>query len=250
MKNNNDKNHKKGSRKKSSQNFVECDNCGMLPVCRPINTDNQPMDLTETFLSRREPVKAGISLFQKDDKLTDIYAVCSGTFKITQITANGEEQILGFRFPGELLGEDAIYPNEHGYTATAVNNGAVCRVQVHDLKSCGEMMPAMQQNIIELLSRQSSAIQQQLGALVARKTAEQQLVAFLLDIAKRNAAYLGTMSSIKLAISREDMANFLGLRRETLSRQLTKLQKNGLLTIKGKQLELLNLDKLTQLANL
>ncbi len=248
---NSDKKHKGSCGKSATDaNFVDCENCGMFPICRPVEAGGQSVTLVENFLSRREPLKSGESLFVKDETLTDIYAVSSGTFKIVQFAVDGEEQILGFRFPGELLGEDALYPGKYGYTAVAINGSSVCRIPIQELNASSEMMPAMQRNMIELLGMQSYVTQKQMSSLAACKSAEQKLVAFLLNIAERKAAHDGSSTSIKLTVTRDNIANFLGLRRETLSRLLSKLQKEGLIAINGKQLELLALDKLSELANL
>lgn len=230
--------------------FVDCENCGLFPVCRPIESGGQSMVLVESFLSRREAVKLGESLFLKDDPLTDIYAVSSGTFKIVQYGVDGEEQILGFRFPGELLGEDALYPGKYGYTAVAISGSSVCRLPVQEFNASSNIIPTMQRNMIELLSMQCYVTQKQMSSLAACKSAEQKLVAFLLNIAERKAAHDGSSTNIKLTITRDNIANFLGLRRETLSRLLSRLQKEGLLAIKGKQLQLLQPDRLNKLANL
>ena len=75
------------------------------------------------------------------------------------------------------------------------------------------------------------------------------LAAFLLNICQRNAKHSGNSAKLSLTISRHDIACFLGMRRETLSRLLSKLQQEQLIKISGKQLSLLGIDNLRQLAN-
>ena len=73
--------------------------------------------------------------------------------------------------------------------------------------------------------------------------------AFLLNIIERNAGYTGSNDSIELPLSRNDVANFLGLRRETLSRVFSKFQKEQLIQVEGKKIQLLEIEKLTKLAD-
>lgn len=234
--------------KKPDADYVACKNCGMEPICRPVATGGQNVPLSDAYLNRRNVVLAGESLFARGEAMTNLYAVSSGVFRIVQISPDGEEHVLGFRFPGELLGDDAFYSGSYSYTAIAITDSSACSVLMKEFNACSELVPSMQRNIIELLSRQNHNIQQQMSVLVARKNAEQQLVAFLLNIARRQMANEGLARRFDLAISRDSIANFLGFRRETLSRLLSRLQKKGLIRLDARQLELLDPVELSRLA--
>ncbi len=236
--------------KDPNNKYVDCDNCAMEPLCVPIETNKQPLTLTETYLSRRISTDSGQALFVKDEPISAIYAVSSGTFKLTLNNENNEEKVMGFRFAGELIGEDALHPEKYAYNAVAIGKSSVCKVDVSELKACCEVIPNLQLNLVDLLTRQSSISQTEFQALIAKKSAESLLAAFLLNIAKRKSAHDGTKDSLNLSISRDNIANFLGLRRETLSRIFSKLQKEELIKVEGKQIQLIEFDKLTHLANL
>jgi CRP/FNR family transcriptional regulator len=231
-------------------NFVECDDCSMNSVCQPITTSTQSIDLSESYLHRRIATKANNVLFKHSTPLTSIYAVSSGVFKLCQQTDDGTANIIGLRFPGELIGEDALFLKTYNYTAIAIGNSSVCKVSVEQITSCGQLVPEVQQNLIELLSRQSYVRQRNFQAYIGKKSADSLLSAFLLNIIERNASYTGSDNSIELPINRNDIANFLGLRRETLSRVFSKFQKEQLIQVEGKKIELLEQDKLIKLANL
>ena len=110
-------------------------------------------------------------------------------------------------------------------------------------------MSKIQQNFIELLSRQSHVRQRNFQAYIGKKSADSLLAAFLLNIVERNADYTGSNDSIHLPLSRNDVANFLGLRRETLSRVFSKFQKEQLIQVDGKKIQLVEVEKLTKLAD-
>ncbi len=153
------------------------------------------------------------------------------------------------RFPGELSGEDALYLKTYNYTASAIGDSSVCKVSVDQMTSCGKLVPEVQQNLIELLSRQSYVRQRNFQAYIGKKSADSLLAAFLLNIIERNADYTGSDDSIELPLSRNDVANFLGLRRETLSRVFSKFQKEQLIQVEGKKIQLLEIERLNKLAD-
>ncbi|MDX2370594.1 MAG: helix-turn-helix domain-containing protein [Colwellia sp.] len=235
--------------KTDKNNYVECGDCSMNSVCRPLSTVKQSINLSESYLHRRIASKANNVLFKQSTPLTNIYAVSSGTFKLCQQTDDSTENIIGLRFPGELIGEDALFLKNYNYTAIAVGDSSVCKVSVEQMNSCGQLVPEVQQNLIELLSRQSYVRQRNFQAYIGKKSADSLLAAFLLNIIERNASYSGSDNSIELAINRNDIANFLGLRRETLSRVFSKFQKEQLIQVEGKKIKLLAQDKLIKLAD-
>lgn len=234
---------------KGKNKFVECDDCSMNSVCQPLVTAKQPIVLSDSYLHRRISTRSTNVLFEQSTPLTNIYAVSSGTFKLCQQTDDGTENIIGLRFPGELIGEDALYLKTYNYTAIAIGDSSVCKVSVEQMTSCGQLVPEVQQNLIELLSRQSHVRQRNFQAYIGKKSADSLLAAFLLNIIERNASYTGSDDSIDLPINRNDIASFLGLRRETLSRVFSKFQNNQLIQVEGKKIILLEQNKLTKLAN-
>jgi CRP/FNR family transcriptional regulator, anaerobic regulatory protein len=233
---------------KESTQYVACDHCAMEPICQPINVADQSLLLSDNYLDKRIETSAQEVLFNQDEALSSIYAVCSGCFKLVVFNSKNEEKIIGFRFPGELLGEDALFPKKYGHQAIAIENSTVCKVSVQELTSNANLVPDLQANLVNLLSRQSYINQKEFNSLVAKKSAESLLASFLLNISERYRFYSGTKHLISLSMSRENIANFLGLRRETLSRLLSKFQKDGILILKGKKIELLALEKLSFIA--
>lgn len=247
--------------KQTPPRYVDCDNCSMQSVCQPIDSGKQTFDLTNNYLKRRVPVNTEHStshhlnqasdtkLFDQAMPLKAIFAVCSGTFKLCQQNEDGSEKVVGFRFPGELIGEDALFLEKYNYSAIALGDNSVCEVFVEQLSACSELAPQVQKNLIKLLTKQSYLQQCNTQALIGKKSTDCLLAAFLLNVSSRNAKHTGSETIIELSISRQDIANFLGIRRETLSRLLSKFQQQQLISLAGKKLELLSLDGLQKLAS-
>jgi len=231
------------------ENYVACEICAMNPVCQPLKVNDSILSLADDYLNKRIFIQSGDVLFDKSEPTSAIYAVCTGTFKLSQ-ELNGKEKVVGFRFPGELLGEDALFAKQYNYQVTAITDGAICEVSVDKLMSYSELVPNLQYSLMELLGKQHLFNYQTFQSLVAKHSAESLLAAFLLNITERCKAHYGTDTSINLPMSRDSIANFLGLRRETLSRLFSKFQKEGLIRVSAKKIELLAKNKLQQLANL
>lgn len=232
------------------EQYVKCRDCAMNPVCDPVVSGGSQLLLAQSYLTKRCSIQPGEQAFEKYAPLKDIFAVCSGVFKLCDQNENGEEKILGFRFPGELLGDDAISPNRYNYNAIAIGNASLCKVAISQLVDCSSAVPNLQLKFISLLTKQNYLNHQSVNSIVAKKSAESLLVAFLLNISSRIKAGNKQTWQFDLPMSRDDIANFLGLRRETLSRILTKLQSENLITTQGKNVQLLNVDALSRLANL
>ncbi len=252
---------KQAAKQAKNQIYVDCKNCSMKTICQPVETGNQSLDLAASYLNKRVSVNSSNTstnyharlssgvLFNKSEPLTTIYAVCSGAFKLCETTDDGTEKIVGLRYPGELIGEDALFLKKYNYTAIAIGDSSVCEVSVEQMTSCGTLVPELQQNLIHLLSKQSFVRQTNFQAFIGKKSADSLLAAFLINVTERNAAHSGSTSTLNLSISRNDIANFLGLRRETLSRVFAKFQKEELINAEGKIIHLLEKEKLSELAN-
>lgn len=228
--------------------YVACENCAMQSICLPIKTGQQPLKLTNQYLTKRVNAEQGSVLFHQGDALENIYAVCSGTYKLTLENRFSEEKIIGFRFPGELIGDDALYPKVHSHSAIALGEATVCKVNVAQLMAYTQTVPDLQLSLVELLTRQNYVSQQQFESFISKKSAESLVAAFLLNIAKRQSSKEEVLSVLKLAMSRDNIANFLGLRRETLSRVFAKLQKELIIEQTKKLVTVIDREQLCRLA--
>jgi len=247
------------------KNFVSCEDCAMNPVCQPVELENKTLTLADNYLQRRITIKSGQVLFKQNETLTAIYAVSSGGFKLQKASELHDDKIIGFRLPGELLGEDALFNQQYQQTAIAIENSSVCIVDVEPLISCSKVVPQVQSQINQLLIKQAYVNQREFVCLVAKKSAESMVASFLLNLLERTkldslSEQDITLSNIglpnkkstnmKLLMSRDNLANFLGLRRETLSRILSKFQKEQLINLQGKNITLVEVSKLISLSNL
>ncbi|SEL92431.1 CRP/FNR family transcriptional regulator, anaerobic regulatory protein [Colwellia chukchiensis] len=220
----------------------------MQPICRPLKAGKTEISIMDSYLSKHNIVSNATPLFLHQEPADAIYAVCAGCFKLTEQSAENNEKVIGFRFPGELIGEDAIHNQHYQYNAVAVGHTSVCKIDLKELNECGKLMPELQLNLITLLSKQNAMLREEFSSVVAKHTAESLLAAFMLNLFKRNSRYQESGTKLYLPVGRDAIANHLGFRRETLSRIFSKFQQKGLLSIQAKNIEILDLAKLEHIA--
>lgn len=226
---------------------VKCENCALFRICLPKNVSGTDLKKLDSIIERHQPVARGKQLFKSGDRFRSIYAVRSGAVKTYQIDANGNEQVCGFHLPGELIGLDGIVGQTNSTSARMLSSTGLCEIPYDKLEALGIELPELQREVVRLLSREIVNTQWQL-ILVGNKKAEERTASLLCNISERLQlrGYSGT--EFNLPMSRSDIANFLGLTIETTSRVITRLQKQSLISAKGKSLVILDLPGLKKLA--
>jgi CRP/FNR family transcriptional regulator len=180
------------------------------------------------------------------DLFGSLYVIRSGSVKTYLTSEDGEEQILGFHQPGDVIGFDAIAEGRHPCSAAALETSSVCILSFSDLtRLCHESPPAFHR-FVETMSRETLRLVDSL--LLGRRTAEQRVAAFLLTHAERQGERGYSPRAITLAMSRTDIGKYLGLTVETVSRILTRLQEVGLLTKERNQIRVHDLEALRRIA--
>ncbi len=220
------------------QTEVTCEQCGFygfLPLFKQL-----PLEMEHLFLFRQQPVPKGETLFREGQPFHGIYAVKEGGIKSYSLTPSQEERVLGFYLPGELLGLESIRASHYSSTAVALEPCRVCWLPLDRLELLGDRFPPFQEELIQILTTHLTQQQQQF-VLSARQSAEGRLAAFLINIAERYAQRGLPGQTFRLTMLRQDIANFLGLSMETVSRTLRRLQEERLVYVVGKQIQILDL---------
>ena len=228
----------------SPVSHVACSKCGLGKLCLPASMDQPQVEKFEKIVHKSRPLHNGDHLFRVADDFSDIYAVRSGCFKTYVVDAAGREQVLGIHLAGELLGLDAIYQGTHVSNAAALGTSSVCKLHYNDVTTLAHQIPELQNHMFRLLSRRIS----DLSAAAADHTADERMAAFLLGLAARFKARGYSSKEFNLAMSRADIANYLRLATETVSRVLARFQKKGLIQVDRKLVVLLDKDALCKTA--
>lgn len=224
-----------------------CQNCSLAELCLPRGLDTDDMQTLDEIIQQRILLQKKQLVFEQGSKSGCIYAVRSGCVKTYTTAKDGEEQILGFHLPGEILGLDGLDNKIHSCSAVALNTSTVCELPINDLNLLCVKMPGLQQQLLSLISEEISKDHTML-LLLARRNAEQKLATFLSNVAERlkTRGYSGDV--YELTMSRSEIGNYLGIAEETVSRLLTKLRDMKIISVDRKNIEILNHDKLTAVA--
>lgn len=229
-------------------NTISCGNCRLGSICLPLALEADDIVKLDEIVQRGRPLQKNEHLYREGDEFSAVYAVRSGTIKAYRLTGDGQEQVTGFYFPGEILGMDGISKDRYASSAKALETAAVCEIPFNRLEELSSQMPSLQRHFFQLMSQEITS-DQQLITLLSKNSAEERVAALLIGISMRNARRKLSKTSFRLPMSRTDIGNFLGLTVETVSRVIGRFSKQSLIEVDSKEITLLDIDGLKQVAN-
>lgn len=216
---------------------ASCRTCRLQALCLPMGLTPPEIDQLDRLVGRRRRIPARQHVVRAKDPLQALYAIRSGVFKSYEIASDGSEQINRFYVGGELLGLEALAEGVHGCSAVALDDGEVCVIPFAALESLVREIPALQRQLHRVLGREI-AFDHRLMRLLGAMDAERKLAVFLTDLSARLAALGYDPTLLTLRMSRQEIANYLGLTLETVSRTFRKLQQQGLIEVRGRRIEI------------
>jgi CRP/FNR family transcriptional regulator len=228
---------------------VSCSNCRLNSICLPLALESDDIQLLDDIIQRSKPLQKNQHLYREGDEFQSVYAVRSGTLKAYKTTDDGREQVTGFYFPGEILGMDGISNNTHASSAKALETAAICEIPFSSLEKLSASMPNLQRHFFQLMSREITE-DQQLITLLSKNSADERVAALMLSISSRNVRRKLSATQFRLPMSRVDIGNYLGLTVETVSRVFSRMQKMDILQVDNKEIEILDIQGLKNMANL
>jgi CRP/FNR family transcriptional regulator len=224
-----------------------CQKCSLYQLCLPVGLAEGDIDKLDEIIKRRRPVEKGDYLYRIGDPFHSLYAVRAGSLKTYTTNQNGEDQVIGFHLPGELLGLDAISTGVHTSSARALETANVCEIPFSRLEELSLKIPGLQHHMYTLMSQELKEDHCHL-AVLAHTPVEGRLASFLVQLSERFRQRGYSATDFNLSMSRNDIANMLGMAVETISRLLGQFQEQGLLYVERKHVQILDLTRLQALA--
>ena len=226
---------------------AECETCSLHPGCllgQPLpEEDGECAEVVQ----REMRVAAGDTLFRRSDPFRSVYVVCAGAVKTQRVTAAGDLVVTGFCLPGDIVGFESLGSREHSYDAVATAPARLVRLDVERLLGLCANKPAVYTWVME-----------RIGHLLRRKDVDQawakglqtdgRILRFFLDLHERTrpVAADNTLEG-QLPMRKQDIAHYLNITPETLSRNLSVLRRKRLLFITHSRYALPNLEQARQL---
>lgn len=224
---------------------ISCANCNLSQLCIPFSLNEDELNTLDNAIDRKKPFHKGDVLFEAGAKFTSLFAVRSGSFKSYLIDKQGVSQVTAFHLPGDVIGFDALAEHNHQTFSTALETSMVCEIPFALMDDLSNQMPKLRQQVNRLMSNEISHDQSMFMQL-NKRTAEERVARFIVDMANRFSQRNLSKQSFRLSMTRADIGNYLGLTVETVSRIFSKFQKQSLIKVDGKLIEIIDFNNLNQ----
>lgn len=223
-----------------------CKECSFRTECLAQPADGCPAAGLQVKVTPRI-LHRGDHLFRTAEHFHNIYMVRSGAIKTYVVLQSGEEQVIGFHTPGDIVALDAIDAGRYVCNAMVLDTSCVCPLPYEQLVHLSTRSPEIHSRLIHKMSRRI-VDHESLLLVLGQKTAEQRMAAFLLHHSRKQQQLGLSAIDINLPMSRADIASYLALAVETVSRVLTRLQDAGVVSVQRSRVRILDLDKLAVVA--
>ncbi len=234
--------------KKAEPRFSNlCQACSVrgLSVCSALNPED--LHRLDDIVSHVQ-VTAGQMVLLEGDPADHLFVITDGCVKLYKMLADGRRQITGFLFPSDFLG--LAMRDRYAYSAEAVAGSMLCRFPKRKLENLLEEFPSLEKRLLGIASNELASAQDQM-LLLGRKTAQEKLASFLHSLHRRALKRGDKGEEIDLSMSRADIADYLGLTVETVSRCFTRLRKLGFIDFVTPQtIRVLRIDSLAELSGI
>jgi len=222
-----------------SRGHVLCSGCSVRDKCLSEDLDASTANEVDKLVTTRIRLRKGDTLYSAGASFTALYAIRSGSLKTVLSAEDGRDQIAGYHMQGELLGLDGIGNEVHQCQAIAMEDSQVCVLPFGRIERLAREFWAFQHNVHRMLAKEI-ARQRSLTLLLGTMRAEQRLAAFLFDLLQRYQARGYSSSEVMLRMTREEIGSYLGLKLETVSRLLSRMQRKGLIQVQGRKVKVLH----------
>ena len=192
------------------------------------------------------PLDRGGTLFRQGGSFGALYVVRAGSLKTFVEGSEGDVQILGFHLPGDIMGIGGLTSEHYPCSAEALERSSICELRYSQLQEVSASVPALYHQLIRVISGALVAEQRHL-VMMGKQQAQRRLAYFIRRLADRYERLSRDPLALTLPMSRSDIANYLGLALETISRLFTKMEADGILAVNRKSVHILRRDLLNEL---
>lgn len=223
-----------------------CGSCALHELCLPAGIDREGLERLDNTVRDKRVLDRGKTLFRQGDGFHALYVVRSGSLKTYVENAAGDLQVLGFHLPGEIVGVDGLTNDRYLCGAEALERSSICELPYTQLQHVVSEVPSLHRQLMRVISREVVAEQGHL-VMMGKQQAQERLAIFLQSLAERYGRLSRDQATLTLPMSRYDIANYLGLVVETVSRLFSRMEAAGILAVNRKTVRILQPDELAAL---
>lgn len=188
----------------------------------------------------------GATVFFEGDENTYLFNVVSGAVCLSKLLRDGRRQVTGFLFPGDFLGLSVA--DTYAYTAETLSGTSMCRFNRASLIKLLDRFPKLEHRLLELASNELVEAQAHM-MLLGQKHVTEKISATLIHLMKRIGQRRDDKIVVNLPMTRTDLAEYAGVRTESVSRCLTRLRKQNVISLpEPSSVHILREDELERLA--
>lgn len=223
---------------------ISCKNCSVAHLCLGSQIKSDELERIDKLIVNIAYFDKGQHIYHSQTKSDYLYAIRSGSCKEYSVDIEGKEYINNFYFAGDILGLEAIGNNSYCYSAVALEPVRVCMIPLQSLVS---MLATTQDLPMRLLNIISNKVRDDSGIRLT-SSAKQRVADFLLSISSRFTKRGYAVDELKLSIAQQDMSNKIGIAFETLSRILHAMQKDKIIAIQSRNVQIRDIEKLREIS--
>jgi CRP/FNR family transcriptional regulator len=225
-----------------------CASCALHELCLPAGIDGEDLKRLDATIRDKRTLDRGEALYRQGEQFHALYVVRSGSLRTFVEDASGNVQVLGFHLPGEIVGVDALANDHHASQADALERSSICELPYDRLNQLLTEMPSLQRQLMRVISREVTEEHQHM-VMMGRQPAQERMAIFLHSLSDRYARLHRDGSALNLSMSRYDIASYLGLAVETVSRLFTRMEEAGILAVSRKAVTILQPDLLKEMCS-
>lgn len=226
---------------------ASCQRCGLRQLCLPQELDSEDVEKLDNLVQRLSPLKTGEYLFRQADRYKSLFAIRSGSFKTRHLNTDGTENILGFHLPGEIIGLAGLGSGEYQTSAIALERATACELPLERIDDLAKQLPSLNRRLYKIMSLRIMDDHEML--MVRDRSARERVASFIYSLSQRLKRRGLSEVNLMLSMTRQDIANFLGLTLETVSRTFAGLDKEGVLRIQKRNIQIIDKARLRQLSS-
>ena len=217
---------------------IGCNECGLREICLPQGLDGPDWADLDQCIRRRRPLRRREMLYVAGRPAHSLYAIRHGSIKTYAVSPDGEEFVQAFHLAGEVLGLESLAGDCHDHFAEALEPTLYCEISTRALDDLLPRMEPLRRQVMRIINerlrdgRRRCLIQNRRDAYV-------RVAGLLQDFSRRRAERKLSPTRFRLSMDRRDIANYLGLTVETVSRAFSRLQREGALEVHGKHVNVL-----------
>ena len=207
-------------------NQRQCQHCQADKLCLSFGLDASSSAKFRELIIERGPIKQGEPIYRQGDRFKSLFSLQSGTAKAETVTFDGKQSVIGFLFAGDLAGVDGIGSDTYPTDLIALETSWICEIPYQQLLELCGSVPALQSRFIDRLGLRINQDEQD-WKVQSGEPAETRVMRFLHQLYQRQRSNGLDSPRIQLPMPKQDLASFLSLTPESLSRVLSRLQKEG-----------------------